>query len=285
MHDPVNHPAHYTSHPSGVEAIQITENMNFCLGNAVKYLFRLHSKGKPIEDGNKAIWYINQEITRRTAETWAEYPEDPRYEISSAGKVRRSATGRERKLVPIKNGYLTFMVIGNGKPELHYAHRAVARTFLGEAPKGMHVCHRDGNRANNHITNLRIDTVSGNARDRYVHGTHYIGGNNPAARLSADDVLEIRTRSESEPSLAREFGVSRATIGRVRRGESWRDPRTEQRIALENWLEHETNENIREAVELIWLAGLKTDSAQIDLRKAEWYIKREIDRLDPPLDY
>ena len=36
----VNHPVHYTNHPSGVEVIQITEHMNFCLGNAIKYLMR-----------------------------------------------------------------------------------------------------------------------------------------------------------------------------------------------------------------------------------------------------
>ena len=40
MNDPVNHPRHYTSHPSGIEVIQITEHMNFCLGNAVKYILR-----------------------------------------------------------------------------------------------------------------------------------------------------------------------------------------------------------------------------------------------------
>lgn len=33
--DPVNHPPHYTAHPSGVECIQITEHMGFCLGNAM----------------------------------------------------------------------------------------------------------------------------------------------------------------------------------------------------------------------------------------------------------
>jgi len=38
--DPVNHPPHYNRHPSGVECIQITEHMNFNLGNAVKYICR-----------------------------------------------------------------------------------------------------------------------------------------------------------------------------------------------------------------------------------------------------
>jgi hypothetical protein len=62
--DPVNHPSHYTSHPSGVEAIQITEHFNFCVGNAIKYLWRAGEKGKYIEDLKKAKWYIEREINR-----------------------------------------------------------------------------------------------------------------------------------------------------------------------------------------------------------------------------
>lgn len=68
--DKVNHPKHYTQHPSGVECIQVTEHYNFCVGNAIKYLWRaglkteanLDSKEKQIEDLNKAIWYIRREI-------------------------------------------------------------------------------------------------------------------------------------------------------------------------------------------------------------------------------
>ena len=64
MKDMVNHPVHYTSHPSGIEVIQITEHMNFCLGNAIKYIMRSELKGKQIEDLKKAVWYINREIER-----------------------------------------------------------------------------------------------------------------------------------------------------------------------------------------------------------------------------
>ena len=66
MNDPVNHPKHYTDHKSGVECIQITEHMNFCLGNAVKYIWRADLKDDAIEDLQKAVWYINREIERRT---------------------------------------------------------------------------------------------------------------------------------------------------------------------------------------------------------------------------
>lgn len=69
--DMVNHPAHYTSHPSGVECITIAEHMNFCVGNAIKYLWRADAKGYAIEDLEKARWYIDREISRRHAETAA----------------------------------------------------------------------------------------------------------------------------------------------------------------------------------------------------------------------
>ena len=64
MSDNVNHPRHYTEHPSGVECIQITEHMGFNLGNAVKYIWRADLKGNQVEDLKKAIWYINREIQR-----------------------------------------------------------------------------------------------------------------------------------------------------------------------------------------------------------------------------
>jgi hypothetical protein len=63
--DMVNHPPHYNDHPSGVECIQITEHMNFCLGNAVKYIWRADLKHDAIEDLEKAVWYVQREIARR----------------------------------------------------------------------------------------------------------------------------------------------------------------------------------------------------------------------------
>lgn len=62
--DMINHPPHYTAHPSGVECIQITEHMSFTLGNAMKYIWRADEK-HGIEDLYKAKWYIEREIARR----------------------------------------------------------------------------------------------------------------------------------------------------------------------------------------------------------------------------
>lgn len=72
--DMVNHPKHYTSDPSGVECIDITRHRNFNVGNAIKYLWRAGLKEdaskdilqKQVEDLQKAVFYINDEIKRLT---------------------------------------------------------------------------------------------------------------------------------------------------------------------------------------------------------------------------
>lgn len=64
-HDPVNHPKHYTAHPSGIECIEITRHMGFNLGNAMKYIWRADLKNNAVEDLEKAIWYIKDEIEKR----------------------------------------------------------------------------------------------------------------------------------------------------------------------------------------------------------------------------
>ena len=72
--DNVNHPAHYNSHPSGIECIEIARHHNFNIGNTIKYLWRAGLKSeegmedtdKQVEDLNKAIWYIKDEIKRIT---------------------------------------------------------------------------------------------------------------------------------------------------------------------------------------------------------------------------
>lgn len=62
--DAVNHPSHYTSHPSGVECIQVTEHFPFNLGNAIKYIWRSGLKSNTVEDLRKAEFYIKREIER-----------------------------------------------------------------------------------------------------------------------------------------------------------------------------------------------------------------------------
>ena len=61
--DAIN-PEHYKSHPSGVECIQIVEHCNFCIGNAIRYLWRADLKADRLQDLEKARWYVDREIKR-----------------------------------------------------------------------------------------------------------------------------------------------------------------------------------------------------------------------------
>ncbi len=58
----VNHPKHYQG--ARLEVIDIIEDfqLNFCLGNAIKYILRSGKKGNKTEDLRKAIWYLTREI-------------------------------------------------------------------------------------------------------------------------------------------------------------------------------------------------------------------------------
>ena len=62
--DNINNPKHYTSHPSGIESIQVTEHMGFNLGNAVKYISRAGKKNPDteVEDLEKALWYLQRSL-------------------------------------------------------------------------------------------------------------------------------------------------------------------------------------------------------------------------------
>jgi len=62
--DLVNHPAHYKT--GGIETIDFIEakELNYNMGNAVKYISRAEHKGNKKQDLEKAVWYLNREIAK-----------------------------------------------------------------------------------------------------------------------------------------------------------------------------------------------------------------------------
>lgn len=64
MTDMVNHPPHYNTLPVDIECIDVIEHFNLNRGNAIKYIWRAGEKGDPVQDLEKAIWYIDREIKR-----------------------------------------------------------------------------------------------------------------------------------------------------------------------------------------------------------------------------
>lgn len=66
MSEKINHPSHYGGENNPLEVINIIEhyNLNFHLGNAIKYILRCDKKGHKEEDLKKAIWYIKREYEK-----------------------------------------------------------------------------------------------------------------------------------------------------------------------------------------------------------------------------
>lgn len=279
--DPINSPTHYTSHPSGIQPIDIAEHMSFCLGNVIKYLLRREFKGQEVSDLKKAANYIAIEIARRSKEVWAQIQTDDRYEISTLGRVRRVGSSDFRKPVVTKNGYATFSVVREGKHRLHYIHREVAEAFIGPVPEGFNVCHSDGDRLNNAFWNLRVADPMDNAADRVIHGTLNEGERAGQSVLTVDQVEAIRAidPGSNTAAVAERFSVSVSTIRRIWNDEAWvtrRSPMVERWDAV---IAAEKNEDIREVLKIV-LPGERRRTTPDDLKKAEFYIKREIARRE-----
>lgn len=117
--DQVNHPKHYTSDPSGIECIDITRHRNFNIGNAIKYLWRAGLKedkdrklvDKQIEDLNKAIWYLVDEIHRlggrctvKTDSINTCLPIDTESIIEAALNYHMQINGKEVSILGLSNG-------------------------------------------------------------------------------------------------------------------------------------------------------------------------------------
>lgn len=120
-----------------------------------------------------------------------------------------------------KKGYGSVFFRG----KLTGAHRAMCILAHGEPPHGHEAAHSCGTRLCVNPRHLRWATPIGNAKDKSLHGTDTVGERNPQAKLTEDDVIQIRSMGRagmSAPEIAAMFPVSRRAIGFVLRGETWR---------------------------------------------------------------
>lgn len=123
------------------------------------------------------------------------------------------------------HGYHMVSLKTNGRRRDTGVHRLVLEAFVGPRD-GMDCCHNDGDPSNNHISNLRWDTRSGNMQDRKRHGTHVEGERTPSSKLTAEQVLRIRAMAiagiVTQEAMAAEFGVCRSAISAIVRRRHWR---------------------------------------------------------------
>lgn len=176
-----------------------------------------------------------------TIEQWRPISWAPHYEVSDQGRVRsldrviavranQSETKRRTSHTKRLKGRILSPGVGryasvnvDGRQILVY--RLVAEAFLGPCPDGWIVRHGPGGPLDNRLCNLSYGTSSdNNGADRLRDGTLPRGSKAGSARLTEDQVLEIKRRSiagESRAALGREFGVRPENISHIVTGRTW----------------------------------------------------------------
>jgi hypothetical protein len=153
------------------------------------------------------------------------------YSVSSLGRVRRDKSGngtragKTLKAPPDVRGYPLACFCQDGEQHYHRVHRLVAEAFLGPCPAGLQVNHKDGDKLNNHVSNLEYVTPSENTRHAIRLGLWTpVGEAHHLSKLSEADVREIRRLrgKVTQQQLADRYGVSNSLISAIQLRQIWR---------------------------------------------------------------
>lgn len=162
------------------------------------------------------------------------YGWDGLYSVSNFGRVRRDARAKGclvgRILVSCINtrGYLTLnlqYLADNNRRARRTVHSLVAEAFIGPRPPKMDVNHIDGDKANNRVSNLEYLSRGDNHRHAFRLGLRQ-GCNfppKPRVNLTPGDIRDIRASHYSQRWLASRYGISKTTIGFIKRRLTWAD--------------------------------------------------------------
>lgn len=161
-------------------------------------------------------------------ETWKLVPENNNYEVSDLGRVRRATPSSRNPAGMLlsadksRKGYLSVTIWDGRKYSRRLVHRLVASAFISNPEGKETVNHIDGMKTNNRVSNLEWATRAENdAHARATGLSDSKGENHPCSVLTNEDVLHIRRSDDRSIVLARELGVSRSTVDRVRLGSHW----------------------------------------------------------------
>lgn len=156
-------------------------------------------------------------------EEWRPIPGfDGVYQASSLGRIISLRYGKTRIMKQTKrgDGYFKVNLFCNKRPVTRAVHVLCMLAFYGPPGEGQIVCHNNGNRADNRISNIRYDTYKGNAKDAEFHGTRLFGEKHPRAKLTKEQMLEVAVRSragENQYLLALEFGITQGHVSQIKR--------------------------------------------------------------------
>lgn len=164
--------------------------------------------------------------------TWIEIPGyEDEYEISSDGEIRskRNSTS-SKKLKVLKHyilptGYLQTCLSKKGKQTKFYIHRLVLAAFLRPPIKGETVNHINGIKPDNRLENLEYMSREDNVRHGvYVLGFSKSGTNHHNAKLTENDVLQIRLLAETQThqSISTMYPISRANVTNIVNRRNWK---------------------------------------------------------------
>lgn len=112
----------------------------------------------------------------------------------------------------------------NGNRVRKYGSHFILLAFVGPCPEGMEACHNDGDCLNDAAVNLRWDTHQENINDKIDHGTVLNGERINTAKITENDVRDIRRlRSEGKTlrELSGQFGVTQTMISLIYRRKNW----------------------------------------------------------------
>lgn len=155
------------------------------------------------------------------------------YFISDTGIVftrpRRGSRGGELAQQLNGSGYPCVDLRIGGKKVKGLIHRLVAEAFIPNPENKPCVNHRDGNKLNNHVSNLEWCTYSENMKHAVALGLNanpaFSGEKHPMHKLTADNVRRIRFLHEGgvpSPDIAREFGITKEQVYNIIKGKHWK---------------------------------------------------------------
>ncbi|WP_430229315.1 HNH endonuclease signature motif containing protein [Paraburkholderia tropica] len=163
-------------------------------------------------------------LTFRTIPGW------PEYECSDRGDIRRlhaacgATVGKYLKWQIMNIGYAKVSLCRDAKRKEYLVHRLVVMTFIGDIPPGMDVCHFDGNKLNNALSNLRIDTRKGNCSDNIRLGRTPRGQKCGSNKYDAAFILRVRELSANgvrDCDIAREMNITPQYVNNIIKKRVW----------------------------------------------------------------
>lgn len=151
----------------------------------------------------------------------------PNYSVSADGRVWSTARGPLRELIPyvhtVREGYKRAQVfLGRGRQWTVAA--LVCTVFHGPRPEGHEAAHLNGDPLDNRAANLAWKTPAENQADRIEHGTSNRGARHGRAKVTAEDVKEIRRMAATgrpQAEIMARFGLAQTTISQIVNRKTW----------------------------------------------------------------